>query len=149
PGILPLVTSLRTWSAIWSRAAREKVGAFGAFGSARTSRSHPAARRMASAATIRARPAAPLVLQRLIDHLLQRPLDALALCRRLLQHHKEHVLLAVDHHVAAGGAVPFQFAQRSRRRRLGVTGIGAHGKPKPHAETVTGEIIMIPRNTRI
>src|SRR6476659_7179550 len=29
---------------------------------------------------------------------------------RLLQHHEEHVLLAVDHHVAAGGAVPFQLA---------------------------------------
>src|SRR5882672_9079680 len=147
PGILPVVTSLRTWSPIRSRAAREKVGATVAWDSARSSYGQPVTRTSASAATIRRRPAARLVLQRFIDQLLQRPLDALALRRRLLQHHKEHVLLAVDHQIADGGAIPFQFAERSRRRRLGVTGIGAYGKPKPHAEAVTGKIIMIPLDT--
>src|SRR5689334_21154745 len=96
PGILPAVTSLRTWSPNRSRAARENVGASGALSPARTSCSHPPARKMASATTARQRPAAPLVLQRFIDYLLQRPLDALAFRRRLLQHHEEQILLAVD-----------------------------------------------------
>src|SRR6266550_6008961 len=103
--------------------------------------------RASVAAKLRRR-AKPLVLHSFIDELLEGPLDALAFRRRLLKQHEEHVLLAVDHQIAAAGAVPFQFAQRSRRRRLGVTGIGAHGKPKPHAEAVTGKIVMIPRNTR-
>src|SRR5579864_7196259 len=58
----------------------------------------------------------PSVLHRFIDQLLQGALDALALGRRLLQQHEEHVLLAVDHEIAAGGAVPFQFAEIAGRR---------------------------------
>src|SRR5262245_35692328 len=121
PGILPVVISLRTASPIRLSAAREKVG------SACTACSDPAARRMASAARTRWRLATPLVLHRFIDKLLQGPLDALTFRRRLLQDHEEHLLLAVDHHVAAAGAVPFQFAERSRRRRFCVTWIGADG----------------------
>src|SRR5260221_11195394 len=99
-----------------------------------------AAMRSASAAAKPRRRAKPSVLHRFIDELLEGPLDALAFRRRLLKHHEENVLLAIDHHIAAAGTVPFQFAQRSRRRWLGVAGIGAHGKPKPHAEAVPGEI---------
>ena len=55
----------------------------------------------------------PSVLHRFIDQPLHRRLDALALRRRLLQQHEEHVLLAVDHEIAAAGAVPFQFAETS------------------------------------
>lgn len=77
----------------------------------RSSYGQPVTSKAASAATIkRRRPAACLVFHRFIDQLLEGPLDALAFRRRLLKQHEEHVLLAVDHHAAAGGAVPFQFA---------------------------------------
>src|SRR5258708_31934589 len=86
--------------------------------------------RRTSAATNPQRPQVS-VLHRFIDQLLQRALDALALGRRLLQQHEEHVLLAVDHEIAAGGAIPFQFAERTRRRRFCIARIGTHRKTKP------------------
>src|SRR5438105_4211022 len=87
-------------------------------------------------------------LQRFIDQLLESPLNALAFRRRLLEQHEEYVLLAVDHEIAAAGAVPFQFAQRSRRRRFGAAWIGPHRKPKPESEAVPGEIEIIPLDPR-
>src|ERR1700761_5131034 len=56
---------------------------------------------------------APSVLQGLIDHLLDCRLDLLPLRRRLLEQHEEHVLFAVDYEIAAAGAIPFQFAERT------------------------------------
>ena len=41
-----------------------------------------------------------------MDELLEGPLDTLAFRRRLLKQHEEHVLLGVDHHMAAAGAIP-------------------------------------------
>src|SRR5271166_4270651 len=88
------------------------------------------------------------VLQRLIDQLLHRRLDDLALRRRLLQQHEEHVLLAIDHEIAAAGTIPFQFAERAGRRRLGVPGIGAHAKAEPEAEAVAREIEIVAFHAR-
>src|SRR3979411_1010715 len=88
------------------------------------------------------------VLHRFIDQLLYCLLDRLALRGCLLQQHEKHVLLAVDHEIAAAGAVPFQFAQRAGSRRLGVAGIGAHSQTESEAETITGEIEMVAFNAR-
>src|SRR5258705_8511027 len=98
-----------------------------------------AAMRSASAAAKPRRRAKPSVLHRFIDELLEGPLDALAFRRRLLKQHEKHVLLAVNHHIAAACPVPFQFAHRSRRRRLGVAGFGPTASPNPHAEASPGE----------
>src|SRR5215467_5201142 len=87
--------------------------------------------------------ASPSILHGFIDQLLHRRLDDLTLRRRLLQQHEEQVLLAVDHHIAAAGAVPFQFAKRTGRRRLGVARVGAHAEAKSEAEAVTWEIEII------
>src|SRR5258708_4562045 len=99
------------YSPIRSRAAREKVGASGAWDggtwdSARTSCGQPPIKKIASAAATRRRPAKTSVLQRFIDELLEGPLDTLAFRRRLLKQHEEHAPLAVDHHMAAAGVVP-------------------------------------------
>src|SRR5580704_8383067 len=82
----------------------------------------------------------PSVLHRLIDQPLDHRLNLLAFRRRLLQQYEEHVFLAVNCEIAAAGAVPFQFAKRARRRRLGVAGIGAHPEAEPEAETVARKI---------
>src|ERR1700712_229186 len=86
------------------------------------------------------------ILHRLIDQLLQRRLDALALRGRLFHQDEEHVLLAVDDEIAAAGAVPFQFAERARRRRFGDAGIGAYAEAETVAEPVAREIEVIPRD---
>src|SRR4030081_2312191 len=83
------------------------------------------------------------ILHRLIDQPLQRRLDALALRGGLLHEDEEHVLLAVDDEIAAGGAVPFQFAERARRRRFCIAGIGAYREPEPKAKTVAREIEVV------
>src|SRR5437879_5737626 len=106
---------------------------------------HPTANatiRSASTATQHRR-VKPSVLHGFIDQLLYGLLNALALRGRLLQQHKKHILLAVDHEIAAAGAIPFQLPQRSRRRRLGVAGIGANRKPKPEAEAIAGKIEVV------
>src|ERR1700688_394725 len=90
----------------------------------------------------------PSVLHRFIDQLLYGLLNALALRGRLLQQHEKHVLLAVDHKIAAAGAIPFQLPQRSRRRRLGVAGIGAHRETEPEAEAIAGEIEVVAPDAR-
>src|ERR1700722_9305882 len=111
---------------------------------------HPASATTSSAsaaATWRRRPI-PSVLQRLIDHLLHCRLDLLPLRRGLLQQHEEHVLFGVDHEIATAGAVPFQLAERPRRRRLGVARIGANAKTEPEAETIAGKIEVIARHAR-
>src|SRR5437764_14025861 len=97
--------------------------------------------RPAIAAATQSLNAAPSVLHGFIDQLLDGLLDALPLRRRLLQQHEEHILLAVDHEIAAAGAVPFEFAERARRRRrLGIAGIRADAEPQPETEPVAGEI---------
>src|SRR6266700_5159416 len=90
------------------------------------------------------RRAKPSVLHRFIDQLLYCLLDGLALRGRLLQQDEKHVLLAVDHEIAAAGTVPFQFAERARRRRLCVARVGAHREPQPEAKAVPREIEIIP-----
>src|SRR3954471_3460440 len=77
-----------------------------------------------------------LILQCLVDELLQRGLDALALRGGLLHQDEEQVLLAVDDKIAAAGAVPFQFAERAGRRRFGIAGVGADAEAEPEAEPV-------------
>src|SRR5690242_2456362 len=110
PGILPLATSLRMKSLTRANSSLEKCCAPSPADPARTtSRQLAPARASTSASTASLRDAARSVLHGFIDQLLQRPLDALAFARSLLQQHEEHVLLAVDHEVAAAGAVPFQF----------------------------------------
>src|SRR4030095_13992660 len=96
--------------------------------------------RSASAAAKLRRHSKPSVLHRFIDQLLDCLLDGLALRGRLLKQNEKHVLLAVDHEIAAAGAVPLQFAERTRRRRLGVAGIGANRKTETEAEAIAGEI---------
>src|SRR5260370_41611782 len=83
------------------------------------------------------------VLHRFIDQLLYCLLDRLALRRRLLQQHEKHVLLAVDHEITAAGAVPFQFAERARRRGFRVPRVGAHGKSESKTKTLAGEIEVV------
>src|SRR3954451_19078749 len=90
--------------------------------------------------------AKPSVLHRFIDQLLQRRLDALALRGGLLHQDDEHVLLAVDDEIAAGGAVPFQFAERARRRWFCNAGIGAHREAAAVAQSIARKIEIIPRN---
>src|SRR3979409_1988591 len=96
----------------------------------------------ASAATRRRREI-PSVLHRFIDQLLYRLLDRLALRGRLLQQHEEHVVLAVDHEIAAAGAVPFQLAERAWRRRFGIARIGAHRKTEAETEAVTRKVEIV------
>src|SRR6202051_3418434 len=96
--------------------------------------------RGASAAAKLQRRVKPSVLHRFIDQLLYCLLDRLALPGRLLQQDEKHVLLAVDHEIAATGAIPLQFAERTRRRRLGVAGVGANREAEPEAEAVAGDI---------
>src|SRR6266852_7777888 len=115
----------------------------GAEDSARAPCSQPATETTTSAAATKTRRAKPSILHRFIDQLLYGLLNALALRGRLLQQHEKHVLLAVDHKIAAAGAIPFQLPQRSRRRRLGVAGIGANRKPEPEAEAIAGEIEVV------
>src|SRR5712692_9564942 len=102
-----------------------------------------AATRSASAAAKLQRRAKPSVLHRFIDQLLYCLLDRLALRGRLLEQDEKHVLLAVDHEITATGAVPLQFAERARRRRLGVAGIGANRETEPEAKAVPGEIEIV------
>src|SRR3979490_1034613 len=102
-----------------------------------------AAIRSTSAAKTQRRRAKPSVLHRFIDQLLYCLLDRLALRRRLLQQHEKHVLLAVDHEITAAGAVPFQFAERARRRGFRVPRVGSHGKSEPKTKTVAGEIEVV------
>src|SRR5690348_688836 len=144
PGILPLAISLRMTSPSCFGAAGDSVAAAGVEDWARGSCAQPAARANESAAAARQRPAALLVRQRFINQQLEGALDTLTFRWRLLQQYKHHLLLAVDHHVAAAGAVPFQFAQRARRRRLCIAGIGAHGKSEPHAKPIARKIEEIP-----
>src|SRR2546429_8630013 len=99
--------------------------------------------RSARAAARLQRRAKPSVLHRFINQLLDCLLDRLALRGRLLQQNEKHVLLAVDHEIAAAGAVPLQFAERTRRRRLGVAGIGADRETEPEAEAIAGEIEVV------
>src|ERR1700694_2471783 len=99
--------------------------------------------RSASAAATRHRRVKLSILHRFIDQLLYCLLDRLALRRRLLQQHEKHVLLAVDHEITAAGAVPFQFAERARRRGFRVPRVGAHGKSEPKTKTVAGEIEVV------
>src|SRR5438045_8656154 len=95
--------------------------------------------RPAIAAATQSLNAAPSVLHGFIDRLLDGLLDAVPLRRRLLQQHEEHILLAVDHEIAAAGAGPFEFAERARRR-LGIAGIRADAETQPETEPVAGEI---------
>src|SRR3954453_5600871 len=106
----------------------------------------PARRRNAA---INARRPNMSILHRFINQLLQCPLHALALGRGLLQQHEEHVLLGVDHEIAAGGAVPFQFAEIAGRRRFCVAGIGADRKSETEAETIAGEVEIIAIDARL
>src|ERR1700692_2378918 len=99
--------------------------------------------RSASAAAKLQRRAKPSVLHRFIDQLLYCLLDRLALRGRRLHQDEKHVLFAVYHEVAATGAVPLQFAERPRRRRLGVAGIGADRETEPEAEAIAGEIEIV------
>src|SRR2546430_17140717 len=92
-------------------AGGEKGGGSGFWGGATWIRARPSAgrppkKKMPSAAATRRRPAKTSVLQRFIDELLEGPLDTLAFRRRLLKQREEHVLLGVDQHIAAAGAVP-------------------------------------------
>src|SRR6202022_2076523 len=97
----------------------------------------------ATPAATQHRRAKPSVLHRFIDQLLHRRLDAPPLRGCLFHQHKKHVLLAIDHEIATTGAVPFEFAERARRRRFGVPRIGAYPETKPVAEAVTGKIKKI------
>src|SRR5262249_33600863 len=148
PGILRSAISLRMVSPSCFSAPGASVAAAGVADSAWSSNAQPAARASASAAAARRRRAAFLVCQRFINQQLEGALDALTFRGRLLQQYKHHLLLAVDHHVAAAGAVPFQFAERARRRRFCVAGIGAHGKSEPHAKPIAGEIEVVALDAR-
>src|SRR5262245_45157208 len=101
PGIFLAAISLRTVSPSCLMASGESGPTAGGRESARSSLAQPAARKMASAAAARQRRALLSVRQRFIDQQLERALDALTFRRRLLQQHEEHLLLLIDHHVAA------------------------------------------------
>src|SRR5689334_20581798 len=149
PGILPLATSLRMKSLTRANPSLEKCCAPSPADPAReTSMQLAPARASTRASTASLRNAARSVLHGFIDQLFQRPLDALAFARGLLQQHEEHVLLAVDHEVTAAGAVPFQFTEIARRRRLGIAWICSHRQPKAESEAIAGEIEKVPSNAR-
>src|SRR5258706_2976326 len=86
------------------------------------------------------------VLQRFIHQLLYFALDPLPFRGSLLQQDEQHVLPGIDDEVAAAGAVPFQFAERPRRRRFGVAGIGANAKTQAETKPVAREIIEVARH---
>src|SRR5438067_6975635 len=104
--------------------------------------------RPAIAAATQSLNAAPSVLHGFIDQLLDGLLDALPLRRRLLQQHEKHVLLAVDHEITAAGAVPFEFAERARGRRLGIAPIGADAETQPETKPIAGEIEKVTLHAR-
>src|SRR5258707_1026426 len=83
-----------------------------------------------------------LLPKRVVDDPLQRRLDAGPLGRRILQKNEEHVVGRIDHEIGAAGAIPFDLADRARRRRHRLAGIGADAKTVTEAETVAGKIEM-------
>src|ERR1700755_199529 len=87
-----------------------------------------------------------LLLERVVDDLLHRRDDADAAGRGILHDDKEHVLRAVDHEVDAAGAVPFDLAERARRRRPGDARIGADAKPIAETETIAGIVVDVAGN---
>src|SRR4051812_31636172 len=124
PGIFPLAISLRMKSPTrlsFSGARLDDATGGDSAGPATGEPAMVAANRSAAAATKPRQGTS--VLHGFIDQLLERALNALAFAGRLLQQHEQHFLLAVDHHIAAAGAVPFQFANRPRWRWLGVARI--------------------------
>src|ERR1700685_4658072 len=149
PGILPPATSLRKYSPTPCSFCGEKPAKIGAGVSAL-----PASGRPVASATIRSPSAAkprhhrenPSVLHRFIDQFLHHRLYLLPLGRGLLQQYEKHVLLVVDHEKAAAGAVPFDLAQRARRRRLRIARIGADAETEPETKAIAGEIEKVAPN---
>src|ERR1700751_5502870 len=82
-------------------------------------------------------------LESVVDDLLDRGVGMLPPRRRVLHHHKEHVLGAVDHDIAAGGAVPFELTQRARRDRCVEAGIDADTETVAEAKAVAGIVVDV------
>src|ERR1700736_5670977 len=87
-------------------------------------------------------------LERVVDDLLDRGDDMHPPGWRILHHHKEHVFSPVDHQIGAGGAVPFDLAERARRRRYCIAGIGTNPETVAEAKAVAGKIEIIARDPR-
>src|ERR1700730_13401590 len=88
------------------------------------------------------------ILKRVVDDLLQRYLDGHAPGRGIFHHNEKHVLGTVDHDIDPGGAVPFDFAERPRRRRHRIAGIGADAETIAKPKTVAGIIEIVARDAR-
>src|ERR1700676_1521508 len=81
--------------------------------------------------------------KRVGDDLLQRYLDGHAPGRGIFHHNEKHFPGTVDHDIDAGGAVPFDFAERARRRRHRIAGIGADAETIAKPKTVAGIIEIV------
>src|SRR5258708_1533440 len=86
--------------------------------------------------------------KRVVNDLLQRYLNVHAPRWGVFHQNEKHVLGAVDHKIDAGGAVPFDLAERARRRRHRVAGIGADAEAIAKSETVAGVIEIVARDPR-
>jgi hypothetical protein len=66
--------------------------------------------------------------------------------RGILHQDEKHVLRSVDHQIDPGGAVPLDLAERARRRRHRIAGIGADAEAIAEPEAVAGIVEIIARH---
>ena len=81
-----------------------------------------------------------------VDQFLERGRDASTFVLGLLKQDVNHVQLWIDTEISAAAAIPFEFADRARWRRSGVSRIGTHRKTIAVAKAIAGKVVVIPRN---
>ena len=89
-----------------------------------------------------------LFIERIVDQLLDVHLNMQTAGRRVLQHHKKHVLGAIDHEIGPGSAVPFELAGRARWRRHGIARIGTDAEAIAESKTVAWVVEVVARDAR-
>src|SRR4051794_17935250 len=84
-----------------------------------------------------------LLAERVVHQFLEDRKDAAALGLGLLHQDVKHVELRIDAEISAAAAVPFQFADRSGRRRFRIPGIGADGQTITITKAIAGKVEVI------
>src|SRR5215471_10590066 len=84
----------------------------------------------------------------IIDQFLERNPGVGAIFMRLLHHDIDHVEFGIDAEVSAAAAVPFQFANRTRRPWFCLARIGAHGEAIAVPEPIAWKIEVVAPDAR-